>query len=148
MVRHARIEKWEKRAFPPLPTRPQLMAVYPALLNSERFLHYCSCQIVRDWIALYPALFLFNPMPISKNKPTKTSNDAFRRFFEDFQNGRGFSFVQTFAFSFARYGLLRLGLRAHILHNVGATCQGPHDKGSGLLVSKGTITTGYNCANR
>ena len=26
-------------------------------LNSERFLHYCSCPTVRDWIAVYPALF-------------------------------------------------------------------------------------------
>ena len=24
--------------------------------NSERFLHYCSCQTVHDWIAAYPAL--------------------------------------------------------------------------------------------
>ena len=28
------------------------------LLNSEQFSHYCSCQTVRDWIAVYPALFL------------------------------------------------------------------------------------------
>ena len=27
-------------------------------LNSERFWHYCSCPTVRDWIAVYPALFL------------------------------------------------------------------------------------------
>ena len=27
-------------------------------LNSEWFLHYCSCPTVRDWIAVYPALFL------------------------------------------------------------------------------------------
>ena len=27
-------------------------------LNSERFLNYCSCPTVRDWIAVYPALFL------------------------------------------------------------------------------------------
>ena len=26
-------------------------------LNSERFLHYCSCPTVRNWIAVYPALF-------------------------------------------------------------------------------------------
>ena len=26
-------------------------------LNCERFLHYCSCPTVRDWIAVYPALF-------------------------------------------------------------------------------------------
>ena len=26
-------------------------------LNSERFLHYNSCPTVRDWIAVYPALF-------------------------------------------------------------------------------------------
>ena len=26
-------------------------------LNSERFSHYCSCPTVRDWIAVYPALF-------------------------------------------------------------------------------------------
>ena len=30
--------------------------------------------------------------------------------------------------------MLWLGLRAHILHNVGVTCQGPCGKGSGLLV--------------
>ena len=28
-------------------------------LNSERVLHYCSCPTVRDWIAVYPALFEF-----------------------------------------------------------------------------------------
>ena len=27
-------------------------------LNSGRFLHYCSCPTVRDWISVYPALFL------------------------------------------------------------------------------------------
>ena len=27
-----------------------------AFLNSERFLHYCSCPTVRDWIAVYLAL--------------------------------------------------------------------------------------------
>ena len=27
-------------------------------LNSERFSHYCSCPIVRDWIAVYPALLV------------------------------------------------------------------------------------------
>ena len=27
-------------------------------LNCERFSHYCSYPIVRDWIAVYPALFL------------------------------------------------------------------------------------------
>ena len=26
-------------------------------LNSERFSHYCFCPTVRDWIAVYPALF-------------------------------------------------------------------------------------------
>ena len=26
-------------------------------LNSERFLTYCSCPTVRDWIAVHPALF-------------------------------------------------------------------------------------------
>ena len=30
------------------------MAVYPALL------HYGSCPTVRDWIAVYPALFFFD----------------------------------------------------------------------------------------
>ena len=28
-------------------------------LNSERFSHYCSCPTVRDWIAVYPALFRY-----------------------------------------------------------------------------------------
>ena len=28
-------------------------------LNSGWFLHYCSCPTVRDWIAVYPALFYF-----------------------------------------------------------------------------------------
>ena len=32
-------------------------------LNSERFLHYCSCPTVRDWIAVYPALFIFPWLP-------------------------------------------------------------------------------------
>ena len=27
-------------------------------LNSERFLTYCSCPTVRDWIAVHPALFV------------------------------------------------------------------------------------------
>merc|ERR1712142_212993 len=27
-------------------------------LNCERFWLYCSCPTVRDWIAVYPALFL------------------------------------------------------------------------------------------
>ena len=27
-------------------------------LNSKRFSHYCSCPTVRDWIAVYPALFM------------------------------------------------------------------------------------------
>ena len=27
-------------------------------LNSEWFLHYCSCPTLRDWITVYPALFL------------------------------------------------------------------------------------------
>ena len=31
-TRNDRVEKW-KRAFPPLPTRPQLMALYPALFS-------------------------------------------------------------------------------------------------------------------
>ena len=30
-------------------------------LNCERFLHYRSCPTVRDWIAVYPALFLGAP---------------------------------------------------------------------------------------
>ena len=42
-------------------------------LNSERFLHYCSCPTVCDWIAVYPALFsslsFLNPQSI-KNKVT------------------------------------------------------------------------------
>ena len=29
-------------------------------LNSERFSHYCSCPTVRDWIAVYLALFYYN----------------------------------------------------------------------------------------
>ena len=33
------------------------VTVYTALLNCELFLHYCSCSTVRDWIAVYPALF-------------------------------------------------------------------------------------------
>ena len=31
---------------------------YVTFLNSERFSHYCSCPTVRDWIAVYPALFI------------------------------------------------------------------------------------------
>ena len=47
-------------------------AVGPSVtfLNSERFLHYCSCPTVRDWIAVYPALFLMKmgilPFPLIK----------------------------------------------------------------------------------
>ena len=29
-------------------------------LNSEHFLHYCSCPTVRDWIAVYPALLFLD----------------------------------------------------------------------------------------
>ena len=28
-------------------------------LNCEQFSHYCSCPTVRNWIAVYPALFVF-----------------------------------------------------------------------------------------
>ena len=31
LVRHTRVEKWKNEYFPPLPTRPQPKAVYPAL---------------------------------------------------------------------------------------------------------------------
>ena len=34
-------------------------------LNSERFPHYGSCPTVRDWIAVYPALFFFSSSPFS-----------------------------------------------------------------------------------
>ena len=27
--------------------------------TASGFSHYCSCPTVRDWIAVYPALFLF-----------------------------------------------------------------------------------------
>ena len=36
-------------------------------LNSDWFSHYCSCPTVRDWIAVYPALFFFfekNQIPL------------------------------------------------------------------------------------
>ena len=38
-------------------------SVHPSVtfLNSEQFLHYCSCPTVRDWIAVYPALFGIYP---------------------------------------------------------------------------------------
>ena len=32
------------------------------LLNCHWFLHYCSCPTVRDWIAMYLALFGFMPL--------------------------------------------------------------------------------------
>ena len=37
------------------------LSVRPSVtfLNYERFSHYCSCPTVRDWIAVYPALFFF-----------------------------------------------------------------------------------------
>ena len=38
-------------------TLGELLAVYLVLFNCERFLHYCSGQTVRNWSALYPALF-------------------------------------------------------------------------------------------
>ena len=42
-----------------LPCRSVGPSVRPSVtfLNSERFLQYCSCPTVRDWIAVYPALF-------------------------------------------------------------------------------------------
>ena len=46
-----------------LPCRLVGRSVHPSVrpsatfLNSERFLQYCSCPTVRDWIAVYPALF-------------------------------------------------------------------------------------------
>ena len=42
--------KVEKRAYPPLPNRPQLMAVYPALFKISRIL----CVRIRIWIAFLP----------------------------------------------------------------------------------------------
>ena len=35
------------------------MSVHPSVkfFISEQFLHYCSCPTIRDWIAMYPALF-------------------------------------------------------------------------------------------
>ena len=43
-----------------LPCRSVDKLVGPSVtfLNSERFLHYCSCPNVGDWIAVYPALFI------------------------------------------------------------------------------------------
>ena len=43
-------QKVGKRAYPPLPTRPQLMAVYPALFKISRIL----CVRIRIWIAFLP----------------------------------------------------------------------------------------------
>ena len=34
-------------------------SVLKSVLNFKWFLHYCSCPTVRDWIAVYLALFLF-----------------------------------------------------------------------------------------
>ena len=44
-----------------LPCRSVGRSVRPSVtfLSSEQFPHYCSCQTVRDWIAVYPALFHF-----------------------------------------------------------------------------------------
>ena len=38
--------------------RPVGKSVRPSVtfFNSERFLHYCSCPTVRDWIAVYPTI--------------------------------------------------------------------------------------------
>ena len=33
--------------------------------NSERFLHNCSCPTVRDWIAVFPALFPTNATDVT-----------------------------------------------------------------------------------
>ena len=42
-----------------LPCRSVGRYVGPShFLNSKRFSHYCSCPTVRDWFAVYPALFL------------------------------------------------------------------------------------------
>ena len=43
----------------PAQTHATSAAVYLALLNFERFLHYSSCPTVRDWVAVYPALFWY-----------------------------------------------------------------------------------------
>ena len=32
---------------------------YDTFFNSERFTHDCSCPTISDWIAVYPALFVF-----------------------------------------------------------------------------------------
>ena len=42
-------------------------------LNFVQFLHYCSCPTVRDWIAVYPALFFFHlfvPLPCPPSFPS------------------------------------------------------------------------------
>ena len=42
-------------------------------LNCERFLLYCSCPTVRDWIAVYPALFHLNILRNIEMWPSKVS---------------------------------------------------------------------------
>ena len=46
------------------------LSVCPSItfLNSERFLHYCSCPTIRDWIAVYPALFVKKSLKNHKSK--------------------------------------------------------------------------------
>ena len=48
-------------------------SVHPSKMffNYERFLHYCSYPTVRDWIAVYPALFSFQEWYGSKKGSTK-----------------------------------------------------------------------------
>ena len=36
------------------PSRPSV-----TFFNSKWFSHYCSCPTIRDWIAVYPALFFW-----------------------------------------------------------------------------------------
>ena len=38
-----------------------------AFLNCKRFLHDCSCPTIRNWIAVYPALFLIADTQLYKS---------------------------------------------------------------------------------
>ena len=51
-------------------------------LNSERFPHYCSCPTVRDWIAVYSALFFHSssfPRFVDVKTRDKSSETIFQR---------------------------------------------------------------------
>ena len=54
---------------------PLAMSVRPSVtfLNSKRFSQYCSCPTIRDWIAVYPALFYGGSTSIASKLDSRKS---------------------------------------------------------------------------